>query len=72
MTHIPVPKGAVAIYARSYPECTRASVAKALRDILHNGDVRGFRPPRLDQITVNHYMVPARFGGLGYCRRRRA
>jgi len=54
----------VKVYKRFYPEYTEASLRKAIVAILRKGH-------RLASPTVNHYMSPKRFGGLGYGKRKR-
>jgi len=52
-----VSKRTIENFARIYPEFTKESVRKALREIEKRG--------KIDAITLDYYLRQKRFGGLG-------
>jgi hypothetical protein len=47
------------VYKKFYPDFTYQSVSFAVRTILERHDY-------LDAITLDHYLAPLEYGGLGY------
>jgi molybdopterin synthase catalytic subunit len=45
-------------FSNIYPEYTKKSVESTLKKIIEKNN-------EVDAITIHHYLVPARFGGLG-------
>lgn len=59
-----VSKDSIRVYTKVYPEFTKMSVVKTLREIEK-------KHGRLDSVTVHYYLALRMFGGLGKGKLRR-